>query len=233
MEVAKQKHQGIRHKQKVGAMVTNKETGGMGPRRKLGAPDKTKKQACKKPNQLHGSSVPASGTLKRKAKSQQDSYTCKHFMRKHLVWLVNARTQTGQSDIDFDTMSLEDLSKFVPDQLGNLSQFGKVKTAGELGRLLQQPPRMTSCILCLLSPVVRMTKNIKCALEAIDHHPTLIAIVAKPGGRLNNCHVSNGGVSHCAKKLFDLEKVNKLNIHIMMMSAFFEIANNSLLRKIK
>jgi hypothetical protein len=29
---------------------------------------------------------------------------------------------------------------------------------------------------------------------------SLIAIVAKPGGRLNNCHVSNGGVSHCAKK---------------------------------
>ena len=100
-------------------------------------------------------------------------------MRKHFVWLVNARSQTGHSEVDFDKISLDDLRKFVPDQLDNMSTFRNVKSAGELGRMLQQTPMMSSCVLCLLFPVVKMTKHTNCALESSENHPALIAIVEK------------------------------------------------------
>ena len=100
-------------------------------------------------------------------------------MRKPLVWLVNDRSQSGQSEVDFDKIPLDDFRKLVPDQLDNMSAFSKVKSAGELGRMIQQPPMMSSCILCLLVPVVKMSQNTECALESSEHHPALIAILEK------------------------------------------------------
>ena len=146
---------------------------------KLGYLGAKKQHQGKMSKETHGSSVPASGILKRKGKPMHSSYTCKHFMRKHLVWLVNHRSLAGQTEVDFDKMLLDDFRKLVPDQLDNISAFSEVKSAGELGRMLQQPPMMTSCILCLLVPVVKMTQKTNCALESSEHHPALIAILEK------------------------------------------------------
>jgi len=64
-----------------------------------------------------------------------------------------------------------------------------------------------------MSIIVDCTYFVKVSLNCLLKL-SLIAIVAKPGRRRNNCHVSNGGVSQIIFPLFEysnIEKIDQIN----------------------
>ena len=109
------------------------------------------------------------------AKSSEPPF--KHFLGKHISWLVEDRV--GQGGLDWGSMTIDQLYKLVPDQAAHATGLGAygVHTAADLSTRTSQNPLLALCMLCSLRPL--MKGNIGVVLSDKANHTRLMEIVNK------------------------------------------------------
>lgn len=109
-------------------------------------------------------------------KAEKETYVVKHFLRKHVSWLIVDRQCKGLCNFNWKEVSLEAFGRFFPDQKEHVTGLGAfgIDTAGSLGSVMLQPPLLTTCFLCLLGPIVKNRQDH--ILWDTGNHATLIEL---------------------------------------------------------
>ena len=89
------------------------------------------------------------GRKLRNGKAGMEAYAVKHFLRKHVSWLIVDRQSKGLCNFDWKEVSLETFGRFFPDQKEHVTGLGAfgIDTAGSLGSVMLQPALLTTCFL--------------------------------------------------------------------------------------
>jgi hypothetical protein len=70
-----------------------------------------------------------------------------HYIRKRIHWLVEEHQQAGTCRVEWETMTLRELSKIMPDQHDHLTEIGDEANVAEVAEVLQVHPMLISCRL--------------------------------------------------------------------------------------
>ena len=107
--------------------------------------------------------------------SQKLSYKVLHYIRKHLIWLINQHEQVGTYCVNWHSMTLRELSKIMPDEADHLISIGGDVNAGKLAEVLRVGPMLISCLLCLVGRVLKRHDYAE-ALGNADNRDMILAL---------------------------------------------------------